>query len=168
MRIGDAVHVDQRMKRSTMCCNVLLLRLANNSTMNNALTPCYITFFERLCINGLLQKRPQSQQYLQYCFQQMSIGCYVRRTKLDGSKSSKAGSVLTNEPWQWIQNDYYYQHWKNTKYKQTGIRWQTNFILAIWELWHYEVWELRNAQVVYMATQLKLTLKQLDRTLSVS
>jgi hypothetical protein len=54
------------------------------------------------------------------------------------------GRFSTNK-WQWIQNDYYYQHWKNTKYKQTGIRWRTNFILAIWELWYYEVCELRNA-----------------------
>ena len=36
------------------------------------------------------------------------------------------GRFSTNER-QWIQNEYhYYQHWKKTKYKRTGIWWQTN------------------------------------------
>jgi hypothetical protein len=52
---------------------------------------------------------------------------------------------FTNE-WQRIQNDYYFRHRSKAKFRRTGIMWQKQFILTIWELW-YEIWEMRNVHV---------------------
>ena len=85
VQICDAVHVDQPADETVdhvlQCASPP--REQFHDEQRTALTPCYITFFERICINGSQQKHSPSQQsYLQYCFQQMSVGCYVRRTKL--------------------------------------------------------------------------------------
>ena len=62
---------------------------------------------------------------------------------LDGDKSSKGGGV--SKEWSRIQDDYYRRAGAPPpgKQKRTGTRWQTKFILQLWEQWE-DRWNERN------------------------
>ena len=69
--------------------------------------------------------------------------------------------------WERLQNDYYFRHRKKTKYRRTGIMWQKQFMLLVWDLWH-DVWMLRNDQVhgTTAETRAQATRRDMERQLT--
>jgi hypothetical protein len=48
--------------------------------------------------------------------------------------------------WVRLQDDYYYNHRRHTKYRRTGAQWQQRLITLIWSQWR-QLWSLRNNDV---------------------